>query len=161
MRAYIDIETTDLDPALAELTVMGIYIEQEGQDRVVQLYDEALTRDNLLAALAGTDTLYSYNGAEFDLPFIKAKLGIDLASLFQHRDLMHDCWDKGLYGGQKKVEKTLGISRETAGMDGAAAAALWNDYHLNGNSDALRTLLLYNAEDVKNLALIRRRLGVD
>ena len=46
-------------------------------------------------------------------------------------------------------------------MDGADAAALWNDYRLNGNSDALRTLLIYNAEDVKNLALSRRKLGVD
>jgi len=68
------------------------------------------------------------------------------------------CWTTGP-GRQPSLR--LGISRETAGMDGADAAALWNDYRLNGNSDALRTLLIYNAEDVKNLALIRRKLGVD
>ena len=161
MRAYIDIETTALDPAAGELTVVGIYLEQEGQERVVQLYEATLTKDNLLAALAGTGTLYSYNGKEFDLPFIAAKLGVDLAGVFVHCDLMHHCWRRNLYGGQKKVEVKLGISRETVGIDGRKAVALWNDYRSKGSSEALRTLLLYNAEDVTNLAHIRRKLGVD
>jgi uncharacterized protein YprB with RNaseH-like and TPR domain len=161
VRAYIDIETTDLDPAEGELTVVGIHFQQDGQERLVQLYEDTLTKDNLLAALAGTSILYSYNGKEFDLPFIAAKLGVDLASVFKHCDLMHHCWRRNLYGGQKKVEVKLGISRETTGVDGAQAVALRNDYRLNGNAEALRTLLLYNAEDVKNLAHIRRKLGVD
>jgi uncharacterized protein YprB with RNaseH-like and TPR domain len=161
VRAYIDIETTDLDPATGELTVVGICIEQNGQERVVQLYEDTLTRNNLLAALEGTDILYSYNGAEFDLPFIAAKLGVDLASVFRHCDLMQECWRRNLWGGQKKVEVQLGISRETTGMDGVQAIALWNDYRMNSNPDALRALLLYNAEDVTNLAQIRRKLGVD
>lgn len=160
MRAYIDIETTDLDPNAGELTVVGIYLEQDGQEKLVQLYEDTLTKDNLLAALAGTDILYSYNGKEFDLPFIAAKLGVDLTNVFRHCDLMHHCWRRNLYGGQKKVEKKLGIGRETAGMDGADAVELWNDYRLNGNRDALKTLLLYNAEDAKNLAHIRRKLNV-
>jgi uncharacterized protein YprB with RNaseH-like and TPR domain len=32
---------------------------------------------------------------------------------------------------------------------------------LTVHAEALRTLLLYNAEDVQNLAHIRRKLGVD
>jgi uncharacterized protein YprB with RNaseH-like and TPR domain len=160
VRAYIDIETTGLDPDAAELTVVGIHFEQDGQEKLVQLYEDTLTKDNLLAALEGTGILYSYNGKEFDLPFIAAKLGVNLAGVFTHCDLMHHCWRRNLYGGQKKVEKKLGIGRETTGIDGAQAVKLWNDYRLNGNSDALRTLLLYNAEDIKNLAHIRRRLGV-
>jgi hypothetical protein len=69
------------------------------------LYEDTLTKDNLLAALAGTSILYSYNGKEFDLPFIAAKLGVDLAEAFSHCDLMEQCWRRNLYGGQKKVEK--------------------------------------------------------
>jgi uncharacterized protein YprB with RNaseH-like and TPR domain len=149
-----------LDPSAGELTVVGIHFEQDGQERMVQLYEGTLTKDNLLAALAGTSILYSYNGKEFDLPFIAAKLGVDLARVFKHRDLMHHCWRRNLYGGQKKVEKKLGISRETTGMDGAHAVKLWNDYRSKGNDEALRTLLLYNSEDIKNLAHIRRKLGV-
>jgi uncharacterized protein YprB with RNaseH-like and TPR domain len=160
-RAYIDIETTGLDPSTAELTVAGIHLAQDGQEKLVQLYEDTLTKDNLLAALARTSILYSYNGKEFDLPFIAAKLGVNLAEVFSHCDLMHHCWRRNLYGGQKKVEKKLGIGRETAGMNGADAVKLWNDYRANGNSEALQTLLLYNAEDVKNLVHIRRKLGVD
>ena len=55
IRAYIDIETTGLDPASADLTVVGIYIEQDERRRVVQLYERSLTRDNLIAELAMTD----------------------------------------------------------------------------------------------------------
>jgi uncharacterized protein YprB with RNaseH-like and TPR domain len=161
VRAYIDIETTDLDPATGDLTVVGIYIEKEGQEKLVQLYDGTLTKDNLLATLAGTNKLYSYNGRDFDLPFITAKLGVNLAEVFPHCDLMHHCWRKNLYGGQKKVERKLGIGRETKAMDGAHAVKLWSDYKQNGSKDALTTLLRYNAEDVQNLAHIRHKLGVD
>jgi uncharacterized protein len=161
VRAYIDIETTGLDPAESDLTVVGIHFEKDGREKLVQLYEDTLTKDNLLAELAGTSILYSYNGKEFDLPFIAAKLGVALAGVFSHCDLMEHCWRRNLYGGQKKVEKKLGISRETAGMNGAHAVELWNDYRSKGDSEALKTLLLYNAEDVRNLAHIRRKLGVD
>jgi len=57
VRAYIDIETTGLDPDAGELTVVGICLERDGQERVVQLYEGTLTKDNLLAALTGTDIL--------------------------------------------------------------------------------------------------------
>jgi uncharacterized protein YprB with RNaseH-like and TPR domain len=40
------------------------------------------------------------------------------------------------------------------------AVDLWLDYKENGSRRALKTLLRYNAEDVTNLAHIRRKLGV-
>jgi uncharacterized protein YprB with RNaseH-like and TPR domain len=73
---------------------------------------------------------------------------------------MYCCWDNGLWGGQKAVELKLGISRKTLGLDGADAVDLWFDYKEHGSKRALRKLLRYNAEDVINLAHIRRRLGV-
>jgi len=42
----------------------------------------------------------------------------------------------------------------------AMAVDLWLDYKENGSRRALKTLLRYNAEDVTNLAHIRRKLGV-
>lgn len=159
-RAYLDIETTGLDRRRHELTVVGICLEHDGRQELVQLHDGSLTAGRLLAALPPACRLYSYNGARFDLPFIAARLGIDLARAFPHRDLMHDCWRHDLRGGLKAVEVRLGIGRETAGLDGAAAVSLWRDYRLNGNHDALRLLLRYNAEDITNLVLIRRKLGV-
>jgi hypothetical protein len=158
-RAYIDIETTGFSPFKDELTVVGICLERGRKREVVQLYHGTLTRSNVLAVLDGTTTLYSYNGARFDLPFIAAKLGVDLTSELDHCDLMHHCWRKNLWGGQKAVEIQLGISRETEGMEGADAVRLWHAYKRRGDGEALKTLLLYNAEDVQNLAHIRRKLG--
>jgi len=159
-RAYIDIETTGLDRYRHEVTVVGICLEQGRSRRVVQLYEETLTRKGILDAVSQADILYSYNGARFDLPFIKTSIGVDLARRFDHCDLMHHCWRKDLWGGQKAVECQLSITRKTKGVDGYMAVQLWRDYKDNGNRRALSKLLKYNAEDVTNLALIRRKLGV-
>ena len=159
-RAYVDIETTGFSPYRDELTVVGICLERGRTHELVQLYDDNLTRKNILAALDEITSLYTYNGARFDLPFIAAKLGVDLASELDHCDLMHHCWRRNLWGGQKAVEFQLGISRETKGMAGIDAVRLWHAYKRRGDAAALRMLLLYNAEDVTNLAHIRRRLKV-
>ena len=160
LRAYLDIETTGLSPHRAELTVVGICLEQGDRRRVVQLYEKTLTRGNLLAALKGADILYTYNGARFDIPFIEHHLRPDLAGVVPHCDLMHHCWDRNLWGGLKAVEAQLGISRESEGLDGFDAVRLWWEYRTSGSRRALSRLLQYNAEDVTNLAHIRRLLKV-
>lgn len=159
-RAYVDIETTGLNRYQYDLTVVGICLEQGRSREVLQFYDATLTRKSVLDAVKHADVLYTFNGERFDLPFIEHHLGLNLARRLEHRDLMYCCWDNGLRGGQKAVERKLGISRKTAGIDGADAVDLWFDYQENGSKRALKTLLRYNAEDVANLAHIRRKLGV-
>jgi len=160
IRAYVDIETTGLNRYQYELTVVGVCLEQGRSRRVVQFYDSTLTRENVLDAVGRADVLYTFNGERFDLPFIRHHLGLNLAESIEHCDLMYQCWNRGLWGGQKKVEYRLGISRKTAGIDGADAVDLWFDYKENGSKRALKKLLKYNAEDVANLARIRARLGL-
>jgi uncharacterized protein YprB with RNaseH-like and TPR domain len=160
IRAYVDIETTGLNRYQYDLTVVGICLEQGRELKVVQLYDSTLTGKNLLAALQGVTALYTFNGERFDLPFIEHHLGLNLARRLEHCDLMYCCWDWGLWGGQKKVECRLGIGRKTVGLDGADAVELWLGYKENGSKRALRKLLEYNAEDVTNLAAIRRALRI-
>jgi len=159
-RAYVDIETTGLNRHQYELTVVGICVEQGRSRRVIQLYDAELSGRSVLDAVRHADALYTFNGERFDLPFIEHHLGLNLAEHLEHRDLMYHCWNWGLRGGQKKVELQLGIGRETIGLDGADAVDLWFDYKENGSKRALKKLLKYNAEDVTNLAHIRRRLRV-
>lgn len=89
-RAYIDIETTGLSRHFADLTVVGIALEKGGQCGVVQLLEAGLSERRLLAALQGVDEIYSYNGSRFDLPFIRARLGVDLRACFKHTDLWFD-----------------------------------------------------------------------
>lgn len=159
-RAYLDIETTGLSRYCADLTVIGIAVETGRKLSLVQLTEEHLSRHHLLKALEGADQIYTYNGSRFDLPFIKGKLHTDLNELFNHTDLMYNCWQKGLKGGLKVVEQILGINRKLKEINGRVAVKLWWSYINDSNTDALKLLLEYNKEDVLNLRLLRRILNV-
>jgi uncharacterized protein YprB with RNaseH-like and TPR domain len=156
--AYLDIETTGLSPRYCDITVVGIHLVNGYETRFVQFVGEDVTADNILKALDGVGTLYTYNGSRFDLPFIYLRLGINLAKLFRHCDLMYHCWKSNLYGGFKGVERQLGIERWLKGVDGLEAVRLWWRYVNNYDQGALATLLEYNKEDVINLKILRERL---
>jgi len=158
-RAYLDIETTGLSRYYADITVVGVCIERRGNCEITQLVGDRITTRRLLAALKGTQILYTYNGTRFDLPFIKAKLGVDLTEHLTHKDLMYYCWRRNLYGGLKKVEVKLGITRKTQGIDGRMAVKLWYDYETYGIRESLALLLEYNKEDVLNLRVLRKKLN--
>jgi len=159
-RAYIDIETTGLSRDYCDITIIGIGVERAGRVITVQLMENELTERNLLLALRGIDRIYTYNGSRFDLPFIKARLNVDLRQVVAHTDLMYDCWKHNLKGGLKVVESKLGIKRILADMNGYMAVRLWWRYYNDGDREALDKLLLYNKEDVVNLRGLRLDLGV-
>ncbi len=151
--AYLDIETS----WSRHITVIGVYRPSCG---IRQLVWPKITPPALLDLLEGTRTLFTYNGSRFDLPVIEIHLGLDLAECLNHRDLMHDCWQNGLYGGLKRVEQILGIHRDTEGIDGLAAMNLWERYKKYRDEEALEVLLRYNQEDVENLEILARKLGL-
>ena len=153
--AYLDIETTGLTPFDCEITVIGIYLYRGDIDEFVQLVGRDATADAILEGLRDIDVLYTYNGSRFDLPFIRAQLGVDLTQLFNHHDLMFDCWRNNLYGGLKGVERQLGIARNLPEVNGYEAVRLWWKYVESFDLDALNTLLEYNKEDVLNLKVLR------
>ena len=159
--AYLDIETTGLSCQYADITVICIYLVNGIESKLVQLVGREVTVDNLLEAVNGARTIYTYNGSRFDLPFIHGSLGINLADIFHHHDLMYDCWSCNLKGGFKAVEQQLGIPRQLQGINGWDAVLLWQRYREYGDQNALTTLLEYNKEDVVNLKVMRERLGVD
>ena len=150
-KAYLDIETTGLAPDECEITVIGIYRWSEDGDEFIQLVGRDISPEAVLEALAGAQTIYTYNGSRFDLPYIERILGLDLTRNFNHCDLMYHCWQKGLRGGLKKVEQQLGMKRRSEGLNGYDAVRLWFRYIENDDEEALRILLEYNKEDVINL----------
>lgn len=158
--AYLDIETTDLSPTRGDLTVIGICLEDDDYQEFIQLLENDISLAMLVKIVENVDMLYTYNGTKFDLPYIEAKLGIDLTKHCFHIDLMYECWRKGLYGGLKRVEKQLEIKRKLIKIDGRKAVKLWYDYKFYGDKRALVTLLEYNKEDVLNLRLMREKLHV-
>jgi uncharacterized protein YprB with RNaseH-like and TPR domain len=153
--AYLDIETTGLSPSSGELTVIGLYRDDHSGNGLIQLVGDEITSSRLSEIVRDIKQLYTYNGARFDLPFIREKLGVDLNECCRHNDLMYACWERNLYGGLKSVERQLGIERTQQDIDGWIAVQLWHDYRENGNRDSLARLLKYNAEDVLNLKELR------
>jgi uncharacterized protein YprB with RNaseH-like and TPR domain len=70
---------------------------------------------------------------------------------------MYKCWEEGLYGGLKKVEKKLGIPRDSS-INGEKAVQLWYRYNRFGDKKALKELVDYNKEDVLNISAVRQKL---
>ena len=155
---YLDIETTGLSWLYANITVIGIYLVNGGDGKLIQLVGREVNVNNLIEALKGVDTVYTYNGSRFDLPFIHGSLGIDLETISDHHDLMYDCWRCNLKGGFKAVEQQLGIPRRLNGINGLDAVILWWRYENYDDQNALALLLQYNKEDVMNLKVLRERL---
>ncbi|MFH0846691.1 MAG: ribonuclease H-like domain-containing protein [Chloroflexota bacterium] len=159
MDAYLDIETTGLSPSYAGVTVIGVYLVGDRGTKFHQLIGETINRPAVLRLLEGVQTIYTYNGSRFDLPFLEEAIGVDLTQHFEHHDLMYDCWECNLYGGLKAVERQLHIKRQLPDVDGYMAVVLWWRYLRDGDVSALRTLLKYNKEDVLNLRALREKLG--
>ena len=156
--AFLDIETTGLSAADCEITVIGIYLPNNNRSKLIQLVGDRVTDENLLKSLQGTNTIYTYNGRKFDLPFINHRLGVDLASMYKHCDLMFRCWENNLFGGMKSVELQLNIPRRLKEINGLEAIKLWWRYINNYDEKALELLLEYNKEDVVNLKTLRDKL---
>lgn len=156
--AYLDIETTGLSPTDCMVTVVGMYICNGEDAKVIQLVGNDITGNSLLESLEGVRVIHTYNGSRFDLPFIHGCLDINLSQIFPHRDLMFDCWKNNLYGGLKAVERQLGIERRLKDMNGWEAVKLWWRYVDSFDLGALNKLLEYNKEDVVNLRTLKAKL---
>ncbi len=159
LEAYLDIETTGLSPRHCQITVVGVHLCRGKQSRFVQLVGDDISAESLLEVLQGVGIIYTYNGSRFDLPFIQSRLGIDLAEIFEHCDLMYDCWQNNLRGGFKAVERQLGIPRRLREVNGREAVRLWWRYVNDYDRRALAVLLEYNREDVINLKALREKLS--
>ncbi len=143
---YLDIETSGYDQWTNDITVIGLY---DGSD--VQTFVSGKNLESFEIAIAKYDLVITFNGACFDLPFIRRSFpGISLPE--GHIDLRFILKKLGYGGGLKTIEKDLGISRhdDIDGMDGFEAVRLWQAYQW-GDDDALSTLIRYNSADIVNL----------
>lgn len=150
----LDIETTGLSSQTDKVTTVCIYDGFEPTSYVLGDNLESLAED-----VSGYKMLITYNGARFDIPFLEANLGIEFNHI--HLDLMYPLHQLGYYGGLKKVESDLGLTRATDGIDGKDAVRLWNAYEagddltLKGQEltpeESLKLLVKYNEEDTVNL----------
>lgn len=73
---------------------------------------------------------------------------------------MYDCWQRGLKGGLKAVERRLGIERTEPPLSNSQIQQCWTRWKHKQDDEALRRLLKYNEEDVMNLVSLREKLGL-
>ncbi len=147
--AFVDIETTGLSPNYDYMTVVGIY-----DGKKAKTYVRGIDLDDIVDEFAKYDFLVTFNGARFDLPFIRHEYPeIEFNQL--HTDLMYPLRRIGYTGGLKAIERALGIARsdDTTGITGFDAVRLWHEYE-RGSAGALELLLKYNREDIVNLETI-------
>ncbi len=141
--AYLDIETTGLNPA-DSITAASIY-----DGRRVQTFVRGRNLAEMPAAIPGDCVLVTYNGRRFDVPHLRRELGCRLRQ--SHLDLCPVLRAAGFGPGMKACERQLGVGRriltETTGQD---AVRLWK-LHQQGDLAALAELLAYNVEDVLSL----------
>ena len=144
--AFVDIETTGLSFD-HPVTMIGVY---DGTH--VKTFVRGDNMDAFPEEIARYSMLVTFNGATFDLPFLRrAFRGLELDQL--HVDLRYALARLGYRGGLKSIERFLNIPRspETADLNGLDAVRLWHEYQ-EGNEASLELLVQYNAEDVLNLA---------
>jgi uncharacterized protein YprB with RNaseH-like and TPR domain len=143
--AFVDIETTGLSRWTEEITILGIY-----DGTTPHLYINGKNLPLAKEKLAEFDIIVTFNGKQFDLPFIEHHFSCNFD--FVHLDLRYMLKELGLQGGLKNIERELGIARhsDVQGIDGFEAVHLWRRYK-RGDQEALQKLLKYNEEDIVNL----------
>jgi len=143
--AYLDIETTGMDPYDQTITTIALY-----DGRSVFYYIAGQNLEAFKSDITRYGLIVTYNGKCFDIPFIERNLKIRLPQA--HIDLRYVLAGLGFTGGLKRCEGMLGLARgDLSGVDGFFAVLLWNEYRQYKNIKALETLLAYNIQDAVNL----------
>lgn len=149
---FVDIETS----WRGDVTVLGVY---DGKKVKQFVRGENLNARAVKEHVDGK-ILVTYNGASFDLPVLRRCFGAAAVAQVPHFDTMHLARKLGYRGGLKALEVSLGIRRpeSVAGMSGADALTLWEQYRKTGDEEHLTTLLAYNEEDIVNLQTVAKQL---
>ncbi len=143
---YLDIETSGGYEGWDDITLIGLY-----NGSSVETFVSGFNLAEFETAIARYDVVVTFNGAGFDLPFIRRAFpGISLPPV--HIDLRFVLRRIGLRGGLKSIERRVGLSRDPLvnGMDGYHAVLLWVAYQ-QGDRSALDLLIEYNRADIVNL----------
>ncbi|MDJ0744153.1 MAG: ribonuclease H-like domain-containing protein [Xenococcaceae cyanobacterium MO_167.B27] len=146
---FLDIETTGLSKYYDDITLIGLSLNNQ-----YHVYIQGQDIKPIQDIISKAKVIVTFNGSLFDLPFIREKFP-NLQLPLAHIDLRFLAKRVDLSGGQKKIEKQIGIKRESylSNLEGETAPLLWHKY-CRGDLNSLKTLIAYNHADVEGMKQI-------
>lgn len=169
---FLDIETTGFSPKNSFVYLIGMAARRGDCIEIIQFFAEDRAKEaEILSAffqsLKSVQTLITFNGDGFDLPFLKARealhgistpwnhfSSLDLYKLTGKFAHLFHLPDKK----QKSVEKFLGIERKDR-FGGGELIPIYYDYEKQRNLQAEQLLLLHNFEDVLGMTKLLKLLS--
>lgn len=161
---FFDIETTGFSPTTASVYLIGCARKRGNYICIDQFFAENINEEKIilqafLELLKQYNTIISYNGVGFDVPFLKAKC--DIYSLeenfkdFSYIDVFKEISTiKSLLHlenyKQKTIEKFLDINRDDK-FSGGDLINVYYEYVKAPSEDSLNKLMLHNYEDVTGM----------
>jgi len=168
-----DIETTGLNPE-NDMIISASFCNEDGLG-LKQYFCEDPNAEFLLITkiiddLNSLDGIITYNGLRFDIPFVLTrakKYGIanDVPNIknYDIYKLLKTYWLAGKMMpslSQKAVENAMGFSDNRIDeIDGSECISLYNNYVKTGLESIKETILLHNADDIRQLARISSNLS--
>lgn len=161
---FFDIETTGFSPERTSLYLIGCAARREDKLILDQFFaespeEEAAVLSAFMGQLAHYQTVITFNGLGFDVPYLKAKCSqyglTDSFDEHSHLDLFKEVSHlkfllKLPNYKQKTVESFLGIGREDV-FHGGELISVYQEYVKNPSDEALSLLRLHNYEDVLDM----------
>lgn len=179
--AVLDLETTGLNSARNHLILAGLLTEEAGGLRTRQFLAQTPAEETqVLSAFAELiphlDVLITYNGRQFDLPFLTKRLSLRQTDEFNRIvPELRNIFSFDLYSvlrrfsplgkilsdlKQKTVEEYMGISSiRTDVISGAESARQYAWYSRTQQEDLREQILLHNRDDILQLSRLLTILG--
>lgn len=158
---FFDIETTGFSPARSNLYLIGCATRKADMLIIDQFFAESGNEESevitaFFSLLAQYNTIITFNGIGFDIPYLKAKCNsLQISSPFDefiYIDIYKEVSkSKALLGlaslKQKSIELFLGIDRKDT-FSGGELIEVYKAYIKHPTADALSLLRQHNYEDV-------------
>lgn len=161
---FLDLETSGFSSARNQIYMIGYAFQTDRKICITQLFAETLSEEKqvisaFLEFLTRYDTLITFNGTGFDIPFLKSRCALfhlpENLDTFRHIDIYKQisiCRNilKLPNLKQKTLEKFLDISRDDV-CSGKNLISVWSEYTKQPSEESCKFLKLHNYEDVAGM----------
>lgn len=158
---FFDIETTGFSPVYTQIYLIGCAYREKDDVVITQYFaekkaEEAEILSAFLSLIEKFDTIITFNGIGFDIPYIKAKCeSFSLEDSFSEKKYVDIFKIISSYKfllklpsyKQKSLEAFLGLQREDM-FDGGELINVYQEYQKKTEDEAMRLLKQHNYEDV-------------